>query len=108
MASATLDKTAEDLRIGREILSNIGPLNITALDVDRGFVFIEDRAVSLRNVIIGFRKRGTVDIAQTQEGLYDITVTRVTKKGMQVFREWKGVFSADIRPLLGRLWTYTA
>lgn len=104
------EKTAEDLQVAGDILSSIGPLNVTALGIERGFVFIEDKAVSLRNVVVGFRKQGTVNIALNAKGLYDMTVLRRFRKESEerVVYEWKSLDSLGIRSQLASLWTYTA
>lgn len=102
-------KTTEDLEIGRQILGLIGSLNAVSLEIDRGFVFIEDRAVSLRNVVVGRRKRGTVDIALNGNGSYDITVFRQPRaESERPLYAWTDLASGEVREKLHRLWTYTA
>lgn len=104
------EKTAEDLQVAREILSSIGSLNTEGLRIDKGLIFIEDKAVSLRNVVVGFRKRGTIDIALAPDGLYMVTVKRHFGKGdeMRVIRSWTGLDSIGVRRQLHRVWTLTA
>lgn len=101
------EKTAADLVVGRHILGLVGPLNAVSLDIDRGFVFIEDNAVSLRNVVVGKRRLGTIDIALTSDGSYDITVAHYTKSGNEELYSWKGIAENDVRRYLSYLWTYS-
>lgn len=99
-------KTAEDIKAAKVILREIGTLNWASLDIDRGFIFVEDSGVSLRNVIVSPRKRGTIDITvDPATGLHEVRVTRFSvKKGTEKLHAWYDVPTSDLRRLLAGLW----
>lgn len=99
-------KTAEDIQVANSILRQIGSLNWVSLDIDGGFIFVEDSGVSLRNVVVGRRKRGMIDImVNPVTGFHDIKVTQFTeRKGNKEIQSWSDVPTSGIRRLLADLW----
>lgn len=99
------EKLREDKQIADTILRQMGFTNWMALDVNNGFTFIEDKGVSLRNVVVGYRKRGMIDITLTPADLYNIKVSRFTmSRGTEVLHEWEDIDVETLPRLLNSLW----
>lgn len=104
MSEATMTKTRK-MQIANTILRQIGPMVRGCLDMKGSSCFATDSGLIAVNVIVGPRKRGNIEITLNAADLYDIKITRTTKRdGETILEEWEDVYCDQLSSILDSLW----
>lgn len=97
--------TSTTLEVANTILRQIGTMTRGCLDMKGSSCFATDSGVIAKNVLVGPRKRGDIEITLNGADLYDIEVSRTTiRTGKTVLREWDNVYADQLSGLLDSLW----
>lgn len=93
------------IQIANTILKQIGFMTRGCLDMKGSSCFATDSGLKAVNVIVGPRKRGNIEITLNAADLYDIKVTRTTKRdGETILEEWEDVYCDQLSSILDSLW----
>lgn len=108
METATKNSAAVNAEIANTILAQIGGMVRGCLDMKK--CYIVENGVIAKNAIIGVNKqnfrRGDITIVLNGLDLYDITLSRTSKKTFEttIVKEWDNVDVSSLRQVLDSIW----